>query len=322
MPAFGVSVGDVIATIELIQKLLGALKSTTGAAAHYQRTIIEIGSLGRVLRDIERLAANDIDDDTTRINSLRAAAFATWLTLRDFLQRLQKIIKAMQWTLSMDEEVDKLQLYVAGQLLSIITQLQMLGREISSRREARRRAEHEQLSNVMQSYSHAVKDISTMISSMANDGDRHRREVESLARHVTRNTRMLTDLSQSINQGPSNATDTITLYDPLGRKFSLPYTYFKHFLTALLNTRSQRWGLPGSIQVKHGNFVISPTSSDGKALAKSGWTSNIFPGAAFAMTIVLTMLKLPVRQCPRPSCGYKFSDITETETDIRYLPKM
>lgn len=32
------------------------------------------------------------------------------------------------------------------------------------------------------------------------------------------------------------------------------------------------------------------------------------------MTIVLTMLKLPIRQCPRPSCGYQISDITETET--------
>lgn len=70
---------------------------------------------------------------------------------------------------------------------------------------------------------------------MANESDRHRRAVESLAGHSSRNTRLLVDLSQSIIRGPPSATtDTITLHDPLGRRFPLPYTYFQQWEVHIL----------------------------------------------------------------------------------------
>lgn len=128
---------------ELIRKLVGGLKSTTGSAAQYQRTIIELESLQRVLRSVETLAADE-DENSSRIDNLRAAAFATSLTLRDFLLKLSKYeaslapaggmnkikrgAKAARWIMSMDEEVNRLQLYVAGQMLSINTQFRLLER--------------------------------------------------------------------------------------------------------------------------------------------------------------------------------------------------
>jgi hypothetical protein len=84
------------------------------------------------------------DEDASRLDSLRAAAFATSLTLNDFLRKFQKYeeslaptthknkvqraAKAVQYTLSMNEDVERLQLYISAQLLSIKTLLQLLDR--------------------------------------------------------------------------------------------------------------------------------------------------------------------------------------------------
>jgi hypothetical protein len=122
------------------------LKTTTGAAASYQRTVVELESLARILREVESLAATHHDHDPKRIDGLRAVAMATMYPLRDFSKSLQKyeaalfpsasakpnrgkkISRAMQWTLDMDEEVHKFQIYITGQLLSITTLFHLLER--------------------------------------------------------------------------------------------------------------------------------------------------------------------------------------------------
>lgn len=127
----------------MIRKLVGGLKSATGSAAKYQRTIIELEGLQRVLRCIETLAA-DYNEDFCRIDNLRAAAFATSLTLQEFLLKLSKYeeslapaskinpfkkgVRAARWVISMDEEVDRLQLYITAQMLSINTLFRILER--------------------------------------------------------------------------------------------------------------------------------------------------------------------------------------------------
>ena len=68
---------------------------------------------------------------------------------------------------------------------------------------------------------------------------------------------------------------------------------------------------PGTKQVQSGRYIVSPSNRDSKALNKANWSSNIFPGAELTMTIVLSMLKMPVRKCPKPSCGQPVPDVTE-----------
>ena len=162
MPAFGFSVGDIIATIgrhewrvwcwypfpdfvpELVRRLASGLSSTSGAAAKYQRTVIELETLQRSLKHAEALAAESDADNADRINQLRAAAFATSLTLQGFNRSLTKyesglasgssshrigrVARSVQFTMSMDQEVDRLHLYITGQMVSINHILQMIER--------------------------------------------------------------------------------------------------------------------------------------------------------------------------------------------------
>ncbi|KAF2195523.1 hypothetical protein K469DRAFT_543283 [Zopfia rhizophila CBS 207.26] len=50
MPAFGFSVGDFIAAIGLIAKVIRALKDKCGAATEYQHLQLELQALERTLR--------------------------------------------------------------------------------------------------------------------------------------------------------------------------------------------------------------------------------------------------------------------------------
>ncbi len=69
-------------------------------------------------------------------------------------------------------------------------------------------------------------------------------------------------------------------------------------------------------QVQHGSFFVCRRDSVDKVLNKCNWSANIYPGATFAMTVILTMLKLPKRRCPKPSCGSQVSDAAERGTFV------
>lgn len=72
--------------------------------------------------------------------------------------------------------------------------------------------------------------------------------------------------------------------------------------------------IPGTHQVQNDNFLISPSGHDSKALTKTKWRFNVYPGADLQMTIILGVLKMTIRQCPRPSCGQHVPDATGTKT--------
>lgn len=60
--------------------------------------------------------------------------------------------------------------------------------------------------------------------------------------------------------------------------------------------------IPGSRQVQENRFVISRDGSENKAITKSNWLSNVYPGVNLSMTAVITMLKIQLGRCPRPKC--------------------
>lgn len=74
--------------------------------------------------------------------------------------------------------------------------------------------------------------------------------------------------------------------------------------------------IPGMHQVQHGSFFVCRRDSVDKALTKSNWSANVYPGVTLTMTVILTMLKLPNQRCPKPSCGSQVSDSAERGTFI------
>jgi hypothetical protein len=53
---FGFSVGDFVASIELIHKAAKALRSTSGATKQYQQTLLDLELIESVLRRVQGLS--------------------------------------------------------------------------------------------------------------------------------------------------------------------------------------------------------------------------------------------------------------------------
>jgi RNA recognition motif-containing protein len=152
-PAFGFSVGDFIAAIELCTKVAKALKEASTAAAEYQQVVLELQGLQNVLT---RLAALEPTGSNIQyVNAIRGAALASTLPLQEFLSKLEKFDKSMspfaaktktlslskagrqtQYALFMADEVKKLRAVVYGNVIRINVMLASHASETASRTES------------------------------------------------------------------------------------------------------------------------------------------------------------------------------------------
>ncbi|MCJ1313124.1 hypothetical protein MMC25_006801 [Agyrium rufum] len=153
-PAFGFSVGDFIAAIDLCTKVARALKTTGGAASEYQQVIVELHGLQNVL---VRLAAFEpTESNIDHVNAIRRMALACSFPLEDFLSKLEKYDAAMasvssmtvsraaakkaKWAVFMTEEVDRIRTMISGHVISINLLLATHASETLSRLEKAERA--------------------------------------------------------------------------------------------------------------------------------------------------------------------------------------
>jgi hypothetical protein len=60
---------------------------------------------------------------------------------------------------------------------------------------------------------------------------------------------------------------------------------------------------PGRRQVLAGQYTIADARNPGVIVTKDNWSQVVFPGAQITMSVILSMLRLQVGKCPRPSCG-------------------
>ena len=70
----------------------------------------------------------------------------------------------------------------------------------------------------------------TLQTSMTASQAQQTEAIQNIARQSMQNAQLLVQMQQSISSTPQvNVNDAITLNDPLGRKFVLPYTYFQQW---------------------------------------------------------------------------------------------
>ncbi|KAF1976697.1 hypothetical protein BU23DRAFT_455393 [Bimuria novae-zelandiae CBS 107.79] len=135
MPAFGFSVGDFIAAIGLITKVIKALKDKCGAATEYQHLQLELQALERTLRYLQSLQPTASNRE--HVNAIRGMALTCQIPLQEFLDRMHKyeaslgpfsalnrgsiksIGRKSQWALFMSDEVAELRTVIGAKVLSI-----------------------------------------------------------------------------------------------------------------------------------------------------------------------------------------------------------
>ena len=140
-PAFGFSVGDFIACINLVRSLSTALHDGAGAKLQYRRLITELINLERALTEVRYLKVED--SQASQKIALEQAALQCQESIEDFLRRNAKFkptlgaqttsskwswranLHKIQWALCQEDAVDKLRAEITGHTLTINTLLTM-----------------------------------------------------------------------------------------------------------------------------------------------------------------------------------------------------
>jgi hypothetical protein len=141
---FGFSVGDFVASIELIHKAAKALRSTSGAMGHYQQTLLDLELIESVLRRVQGLSPTSASQET--IQTIQLCGRACHVPLEHFSQKAKKLEPylnfdkkssasdflhirkgghKLRWAILLEEDVAKLKASIGPGLEIINTLLQI-----------------------------------------------------------------------------------------------------------------------------------------------------------------------------------------------------
>jgi hypothetical protein len=132
--SFGWSVGDIVAALQLCNKVLAALKETGGASSEYQHAISFLGVLTVTLQHLKALQAAPLDPDLAKNLEQHCGLIQGPLT--SFRERIRtrferdlgpdstrlKILttgRKLQWALSTAKHVKVLEGKIGGHLAAI-----------------------------------------------------------------------------------------------------------------------------------------------------------------------------------------------------------
>ena len=137
---FGFSVGDFLATLELVHDVIEALKASGGSSAEFVELMNELYSLERALLQVKHL--NVPSSMQPQLAAVRQAAALSQGSIDDFLQKIKKFqptlriggsqhkwkdaLHKIQWRLYKKDDVDALRATLRGHTLSIIMLLQSI----------------------------------------------------------------------------------------------------------------------------------------------------------------------------------------------------
>lgn len=145
VPGFGYSVGDFIATIELIAKVIAAFQDGTGASSEYRQVLQELETVLNLLQHISTIQSTE--RNFACVNAIKGVALNLQAPLRKFLDNICKRYGALsggqekwsgnmgaglavigrkaQWAIVMEKDIVKLRIVIGTNMSSILLLLNM-----------------------------------------------------------------------------------------------------------------------------------------------------------------------------------------------------
>ncbi|KAF2756394.1 hypothetical protein EJ05DRAFT_501898 [Pseudovirgaria hyperparasitica] len=190
---FGVSAGDFIATGILIKNLIQALR--VSAASEHLELCSELDGLKRALHEIEHLKCSP--EQERDVNAVKVAALRCRHPLEDFEKKLVKywsigtqptsttgrivrIGRKVQWSVSMQDDVDRLRAVIAAHVGSLNMRLLTLGL------------------NAILLESSTLADASTSSDALQREMPAIRSEIINMSGMVSKSTTMLSSLKDLV----------------------------------------------------------------------------------------------------------------------------
>ena len=321
--AFGFSVGDFIAALELVGTVFDALRKSSQSSASFRSLINELCALETALLRVKRL---DIEDySTVKVTALHKAASQCLNTIDTFWEKTQKYQPHLQgggtsskvkdvwykikWALCKIEDVEIFRAEIRGHISSLEILLLSMQLEATQIDRRLRDSNYKSLATVIQELSYnAMEKLSTIAENVAETVQQGKALLESSTKVVQTNLQvfqLVHDFHLFVLRIPGQIQrqQPVYLIDALNieRPFHLEFVGSATALLAVLKDNFKETGC-GPDMIDRGEFVIEELGTEILINLSNPWGSCFYPGQKVAMTMRFKGPTLSgLSTCPR--CG-------------------
>ncbi|CRG92826.1 hypothetical protein PISL3812_09897 [Talaromyces islandicus] len=297
-PAFGFSVGDFLAGIDLVKDLIKALNDTAGAKPAYQNLIAELLSLQNALAE-----AQGVQVDDSRIDlkiALVQVASRCQSNIENFLNKnvkfqsslgdqptsskLQTNLHKIQWTLCKEDAINNLRKEITGNTQTLNTLLMTM--QLSAAKEHR-----EDIGKILTLVTQCYNLLNTLGDSITGIFQKTQSGMLTILDRVL-------EIHKLVLPPQINCQQPVSFEDAHGRIVPIHVEFINSFdaFQAVLEVRFR--DLPGLRKVQKMEYELHDSVSRRRVNLHSPWESIFLPGRNVAMSIVFRRPQAQTSSCP------------------------
>lgn len=321
MPAaFGFSVGDFIAVLQLVFILIDSLRKVSNSGGSYQALLNELYALETALLDVKRIDPEYYG--AVKVNSLRQAASQCEHTINEFWGKVQKYQPHLQhgrtnskikdawyklkWALCREDDLEKFRAEIRGHTSSINILLSTMQLEAMALDSRTRESHHTNLASMIHQQTYGIMQ---KLSAVATTGEEHVQQAKELletsSQIMQSNLRLFQavhDLQLSVlglpgqilRQQPVYLTDALNKECP----FHLEFVRSTRGLFEVLKDNLKDTGC-GPEMIERGQFVIEERGTRRAIDFSLPWERCVQPGQRLVMSMVFEGRGQLEPICPR-----------------------
>ncbi|KAF1957624.1 hypothetical protein CC80DRAFT_444003 [Byssothecium circinans] len=328
MVGFGFSVGDFIATLNLVATIIDALRSASHSTSVFRELLNELLTLERALIQVKSI---DLDDSQRFEQiALYQAASQCQRSIDAFWNRIQKYqphfsqaattfsVKdgwmKIRWAMCEKKEVDGFRAEIQAHTGSIQVLLGALQANATTKQARDQRTQYKSLAGTIQSLANqAMGKLSAITDGVSKTASQSAALVQTCAQILQTNLRvfqMVYDIQLFITSIPGQVQRQQPVYfvDALNREspFHLEFVRSAEALRAVLKVNLKETEY-GPRMIDRGDFVIEELGTHRVIDITQNWEKCFFPGQRVAMSMVVRKWAWARAKYNCPKCRYSTS---------------
>ncbi|CZR53521.1 uncharacterized protein PAC_03400 [Phialocephala subalpina] len=321
--SFGWSAGDIVAAINLVNRVFRSISNVSGAREHFQELRAELQTLLRALHEISDLAR--LPGQHPDVTALKFAACLCQETLARFLEkikpfdeslalgsrssRLKAVPRMVRWELLVKKDIPEFRSYLVAHVGALNLRISTVSLKVTSTSSARSDEHHAQhrlsIQRLERELQRQTESICARITSIPQkDTIPQLKSLLEIAMDVWKAQKDLTNLcSKALDTVPPPesqytwAQSPVKFEDALGRVIPVPSEYGWETLEAVIQAQFKTG--PGQEKVLSGEYELWSSGQSIVELRQS--TPSLIPGMIITMTFIIGQYAGSER-CPQLGC--------------------
>ncbi|PVH82988.1 hypothetical protein DL98DRAFT_570192 [Cadophora sp. DSE1049] len=327
---FGFSVGDFIAAIDLIGKVIDALRSSSEAGSEYRELLVQLFSLETALLQVKRL---DCDDTQYQeVIALRQAAAQCKRTIDSFWEKNKRYQPSLEgrgststlrngwmkirWAVCKKDDITKFKRDLAGHTEAIqllLATVQMSQAKIHDRRQDTQ--QKSLMAKVQEGYFNCMQRLVVAV----DQGKQLHEMTTSVMQTVIKTFQIVLQIQGMITAIPGQVDRQQPVYmiDALGKTshFNLEFVRSAEALVAVLKINFRKHS-NAEDKIARGDFAIHDSATKQDVDLSRDWDLCFSPGQRVIMSIILDQSLESDTLCPKCRAANRQGGATGNDIDI------